>query len=87
MHEMNEGIDTKIKDISEDMNDKIKNVATKIEKLTTTMDQRFETMGDSIFEEIRNLNRITEWEGTKIPVSKNKDIETWMKKERTKTII
>ena len=60
MHEMNEGIDTKIKDISEDMNDKIKNVATKIEKLTTTMDQRFETMGDSIFEEIRKLNRITE---------------------------
>ena len=60
MHEMNEGIDTKIKDISEDMNDKIKNVATKIKNLTTTMDQRFETMGDSIFEEIRKLNRITE---------------------------
>ena len=60
MHEMNEGIDTKIKDISEDMNDKIKNFAIKIKNLTTTMDQRFETMGDTIFEEIRNLNRITE---------------------------
>ena len=35
---MNEDIDTKIKDISEDMNEKIKTVARKIKNLTTTMD-------------------------------------------------
>ena len=42
------------------MNDKIKTVVMKLKNLTTTMDERFEKMGDSILEEIRNMNRITE---------------------------
>ena len=54
---MNEDIDSKLKDMSEDTNGKIKNVTEQIEALQTTMDSRLKEMTGSILEQIRNTRR------------------------------
>ena len=57
MHEMNEDIDSKLRDMSEDSNSKIKNVTKQIEALQSTMDSRLKEMTGSILEQIRNTRR------------------------------
>ena len=54
---MNEDIDSKLKDMSEDTNGKIQNVTKQIEALQTTMDSRLKEMTSSILEQIRNTRR------------------------------